>query len=147
MSSGRRLRGVAVGYRQGPGQETRAGGAGEPRGGQAGLDASAARASCARSPAWAGVTSGGQGDRSRAFLNGVFYDGVDLRHFKRWSRDPSVEVRIALELGEPPEFDGVLCTDCGNRFRTEFDHVEPHVAQGPSLPRQPQTELLPLPPG
>ncbi|MGH2828756.1 MAG: HNH endonuclease [Actinomycetota bacterium] len=67
-----------------------------------------------------------------AFLNGVFFDGVDLRNFKRWSRDPSVEVRTALELGEPPEFDGVLCVDCGNRFRTEFDHVEPRVALGPS---------------
>ncbi|MGH2700245.1 MAG: HNH endonuclease [Actinomycetota bacterium] len=67
-----------------------------------------------------------------AFLNGVFFDGVDLRNFKRWSRDPSVEVRTALELGEPPEFDGVVCVDCGNRFRTEFDHVEPRVALGPS---------------
>jgi HNH endonuclease len=66
-----------------------------------------------------------------AFLNGVFYDGVDLRHFKRWSRDPSVELRVALELGAPPDFDGVVCTDCGNRFRTEFDHVQPRVAGGP----------------
>ena len=70
-----------------------------------------------------------------AFLNGVFYDGVDLRHFKRWSRAPSVEVRTALELGEPPEFDGVVCVDCGNRFRTEFDHVQPHVARGPASNR------------
>ncbi|MGH2826713.1 MAG: HNH endonuclease [Actinomycetota bacterium] len=67
-----------------------------------------------------------------AFLNGVFYDGVDLRNFKRWSRDPSVEVRTALELGEPPEFDGVCCVDCGNRLRPEFDHVEPRVALGPT---------------
>ena len=66
-----------------------------------------------------------------AFLNGVFFDGKDLRHFKRWSRDISVEVRVALELGEPPDFDGVVCTDCGNRFRTEFDHVQPRVAGGP----------------
>jgi hypothetical protein len=66
-----------------------------------------------------------------AFLNGVFYDGKDLRHFKRWSRDPSVELRVALELGPPPDFDGVVCTDCGNRFRTEFDHVQPRVAGGP----------------
>jgi hypothetical protein len=68
---------------------------------------------------------------SDAFLNGVFYDGVDLRHFKRWSRDPSVELRVALELGAPPDFDGVVCVDCGNRFRTEFDHVQPRVAGGP----------------
>ncbi|MGH2791678.1 MAG: HNH endonuclease [Actinomycetota bacterium] len=67
-----------------------------------------------------------------AFLNGVFFDGVDLRNFKHWSRDPSVEVRTALELGEPPDFDGVCCADCGNRLRPEFDHVEPRVALGPT---------------
>lgn len=67
-----------------------------------------------------------------AFLNGVFYDGTDLRHFKRWSRNTPVEVRVALELGDPPDFDGVACVDCGNRFRTEFDHLEPHAALGPA---------------
>ena len=67
-----------------------------------------------------------------AFLTGVFFDGTDLRHTKRWSRTPPVEVLLALELGEPPAFDGIKCTDCGNRFRTENDHVEPHVARGPA---------------
>jgi hypothetical protein len=67
-----------------------------------------------------------------AFLTGVFFDGTDLRHMKRWSRTPPVEVLLALELGEPPDFDGIKCTDCGNRFRTENDHVEPHVARGPA---------------
>jgi len=67
-----------------------------------------------------------------AFLTGVFYDGTDLRHTKRWSRTPPVEVLLALELGEPPDFDGIKCTDCGNRFRIENDHVEPHVAHGPA---------------
>ena len=46
-----------------------------------------------------------------AFLNGVVYDGIDLREFKRWSRHIPVEVQIALELGEAPEFDGVVCVD------------------------------------
>jgi HNH endonuclease len=67
-----------------------------------------------------------------AFLNGVFCDGKDLRQFKRWTRNIPVEVLIALELGEPPAFDGVVCTDCGNRFRTENDHVQPRVAHGPT---------------
>ncbi|MFN2388325.1 MAG: HNH endonuclease [Actinomycetota bacterium] len=67
-----------------------------------------------------------------AFLTGLFFDGKDLRHIKRWSRSKPAEVAIALELGEPPTFDGVSCVDCGNRFRPEFDHVEPHVALGPS---------------
>ena len=67
-----------------------------------------------------------------AFLNGVFYDGVDLRHYKRWSKHIPIEIAIALELGEPPGFDGIRCVDCGNRFRTEFDHVEPRAAHGPT---------------
>jgi len=67
-----------------------------------------------------------------AFLSGVFYDGKDLRQFKRWTRHIPVEVRVALELGDPPSFDGVRCVDCGNRFRTEFDHVTPRAARGPT---------------
>ncbi|HVF52542.1 MAG TPA: HNH endonuclease signature motif containing protein [Actinomycetota bacterium] len=67
-----------------------------------------------------------------AFLTGVFYDGTDLRQMRRWSRSIPVEVAIALELGAPPGFDGISCVDCGNRFRTEFDHVEPRVAGGPT---------------
>jgi hypothetical protein len=70
-----------------------------------------------------------------AFLSGVIYDGKDLRHLKRWSRGIPVEVATALELGEPPEFDGVKCVDCGRRFRPEFDHVEPYAScRSTSLP-------------
>ena len=68
---------------------------------------------------------------SDAFLNGVFFDGEDLRNFKRWSRNIPVEVRAALELGPPPDFDGIRCRDCGNYFRTECDHVRPRAAHGP----------------
>jgi hypothetical protein len=67
-----------------------------------------------------------------AFLSGVFFDGVDLRHLRRWTRNTPVQVRVALELGEPPSFDGIRCTDCGNRFGMQFDHLEPHVALGPA---------------
>ena len=67
-----------------------------------------------------------------AFLSGVFYDGKDLRHLRRWTRDIPVGVRLALELGPPPAFDGVVCADCGNRLGTENDHVEPHCALGPA---------------
>ncbi len=67
-----------------------------------------------------------------AFLTGLFYDGKDLRHIRRWTRNTPVEVLLALELGDPPTFDGIRCVDCGNRFRTENDHVEPHCAHGPA---------------
>jgi len=65
-----------------------------------------------------------------SIVNVVLTDGIELKHFKRWSRSVPTELQVLLELGEPPEFDGVKCIDCGNRFRTEFDHVEPHVAKG-----------------
>ena len=67
---------------------------------------------------------------SDAFLTGVFYDGKDLRHMRRWTRNTPVEVLLALELGDPPQFDGVKCVACGNRFRAEKDHLEPHAAGG-----------------
>jgi hypothetical protein len=67
-----------------------------------------------------------------AFLSGVFFDGVDLRHFVRYSRSVPIEIAIALQLGEPPGFAGVRCTDCGNRFRPERDHLDPRVAGGPT---------------
>ena len=67
-----------------------------------------------------------------AFINAVIFDGKDLRELKRWTRHIPVEVQVALELGEPPEFDGIACVDCGNRFKTEFDHIEPRAALGPT---------------
>ena len=67
-----------------------------------------------------------------AFLSGVFFDGKDLRHFKSFGRHAPAEVRRALELGQPPGFDGIKCTDCGKRFRNQGDHLEPHVADGPT---------------
>lgn len=69
---------------------------------------------------------------ARAFLSGVFFDGKDLRSFARWTRNIPVELRVALELGDPPKFDGVCCVDCGNRFRTEIDHVRPVFSRGPT---------------
>jgi hypothetical protein len=70
-----------------------------------------------------------------AFLNGVFFDGKDLRQFKRWTKHIPIEVFVALELGEPPHFHGVACVDCGNRFRNQMDHVRPRSARGPTSHR------------
>lgn len=65
-----------------------------------------------------------------AFLSGVFFDGTDLRQMKRWTRSIPVEVKVALELGAPPAFDGRRCVDCGNRFGLEHDHDIPFAAGG-----------------
>jgi hypothetical protein len=67
-----------------------------------------------------------------AFINAVLVDGKDLRHLKRFSRHVPPEIKVALELGKAPGFDGPVCSDCGNRFRPERDHLEPVVAKGPT---------------
>ena len=67
-----------------------------------------------------------------AMVNVVIRDGKDLRHFMRFGRHVPPEIKVALELGAAPEFDGPVCSDCGNRFRPERDHVEPVAALGPT---------------
>lgn len=67
-----------------------------------------------------------------ALVNAVLRDGKDLRHFKRFGRHVPPEIKVALELGRPPNFEGPACAGCGNRFRPERDHVDPIVARGPT---------------
>jgi hypothetical protein len=72
---------------------------------------------------------------SDAFLTGLFFDGTDLRHLRRWTRHIPAEIRIALNLGDPPGFDGPKCVDCGRRLNLEVDHRIPVAAGGDtSLP-------------
>jgi len=67
-----------------------------------------------------------------AFLSGVFYDGTDLRHLKRWTRTIPPDIRLALRLGTPPDFDGPRCVDCGRRLQLQIDHRQPYAAGGPT---------------
>jgi hypothetical protein len=67
-----------------------------------------------------------------AFLTGLVCDGTDLRQMRRWTRHIPAEIKLALNLGTPPDFDGPRCSDCGNRFRIEHDHDHPHVEGGPT---------------
>ncbi len=60
-----------------------------------------------------------------AFLKVVFHDGVNIHTVTHLGRYQRAELRTALELGGPPEFDGVACSVCGNRFRLQWDHVDP----------------------
>ena len=67
-----------------------------------------------------------------AFITGVCQDGTDLRHLKRWTRHIPADILAALRIGDPPDFEGMACADCGNRYRLELDHVEPRAANGPT---------------
>ncbi len=65
-----------------------------------------------------------------AFLKVVFHDGVNIHTVTHVGRYQPAELRTALELGGPPDFDGVRCSECGNRFGLEWDHVEPICVGG-----------------
>ncbi|MCU1344546.1 MAG: protein of unknown function endonuclease [Acidimicrobiia bacterium] len=68
---------------------------------------------------------------TRAFMKIVLHDGVDIRKVKHVGRYQPAELRTALSLGAPPEFDGVTCCEpgCGRKYHLEWDHIDP-VANG-----------------
>ncbi|MGH9003480.1 MAG: HNH endonuclease signature motif containing protein, partial [Acidimicrobiia bacterium] len=69
-----------------------------------------------------------------AFLKAVLHDGVDLHTVAHYGRHVRAEVRTALELGRPPDFDGVVCAEasCDRRYHLEWDHKDPHANWGPN---------------
>jgi hypothetical protein len=69
-----------------------------------------------------------------AFLKVVLHDGVDLHTVKHFGRHIPAEIRTALELGPPPDFDGVTCSEdnCDRRYGIEWDHTDPYANWGPT---------------
>ena len=66
-----------------------------------------------------------------AFVKAVVHDGVRIDTVAHFGRRLPAELRTALELGAPPDFDGVSCAEagCERRYHLEWDHVNP-VANG-----------------
>lgn len=64
-----------------------------------------------------------------AFVTALTHDGVEVKTIARYGRYIPPELRLLVELGPPPGFDGAVCVDCGRRFRLQDDHVDP-VANG-----------------
>ena len=66
-----------------------------------------------------------------AFLKAVLHDGVAIHTVAHFGRHIPATLRTALELGAPPDFEGVTCDDvgCDRRHGLEWDHVDP-VANG-----------------
>ena len=69
-----------------------------------------------------------------AFLKVVLHDGVGIHTVAHLGRRIPAELRTALELGGPPEFEGTSCTEagCGRRYGLEWDHVDPRANGGPT---------------
>ncbi len=60
-----------------------------------------------------------------ALVSLVLHDGDKVTHIKRYSRHYPVALRILLEIGPPPDFDGPVCIDCGRHYHLERDHLDP----------------------
>jgi hypothetical protein len=69
-----------------------------------------------------------------AFLKAVIHDGIDIDTVAHIGRHVPAELRTALEVGAPPDFDGVTCCEegCGRRHGLEWDHVDPVANRGPT---------------
>ncbi|MDY7104416.1 MAG: DUF222 domain-containing protein [Actinomycetota bacterium] len=67
-----------------------------------------------------------------AFIKAVVHDGVRIHTVKHFGRHLSAELRTALEVGAPPDFDGAACVDCGRRYGLQWDHVDPVANRGPT---------------
>lgn len=65
-----------------------------------------------------------------AFLKVVFHDGVNIHTVTHVGRYIPAELRTALEMGDPPDFEGIACTGCGRKFHLQWDHLEPVCAGG-----------------
>jgi hypothetical protein len=65
-----------------------------------------------------------------AFLKVVFHDGVNIHTVSHPGRYIPAELRTALELGGPPDFDGIACSGCANKFRLQWDHLDPVCVGG-----------------
>jgi hypothetical protein len=71
---------------------------------------------------------------SDAFLKAVLHDGTEIHTVCHLGRHVPAQLRTALELGPPPDFDGVTCSvpGCGRRYGLEWDHEDPVANQGPT---------------
>lgn len=69
-----------------------------------------------------------------AFVKAVVHDGTRIDTVVHYGRHIPAEVRTALELGPPPDFDGATCAapGCDRRYHTQWDHKNPVANGGPT---------------
>ncbi len=67
------------------------------------------------------------------FVKAVLHDGTKIDTIVHYGRRalPAL-VRTAIELGDPPDFDGIRCVDCGRVLGLQYDHVDPVANGGPT---------------
>jgi len=68
------------------------------------------------------------------FIKAVLHDGVTIGTVAHFGRHINAELRTALGLGDPPTFEGAVCTKegCDRRYHLQFDHRDPVAHRGPT---------------
>jgi hypothetical protein len=71
-----------------------------------------------------------------AFVKAVVHDGTKVDTIVHYGRRRPALLQSVLDLGDPPEFDGPVCSEagCDRRFGLQWDHREP-VANGGATSR------------
>jgi hypothetical protein len=69
-----------------------------------------------------------------AFVKVVLHDGTKVDTIVHYGRRRPALLQSVLDLGPPPEFEGVRCADddCERRYGLEWDHVDPVANGGPT---------------
>lgn len=69
-----------------------------------------------------------------AFVKAVVHDGAKVQRVAHFGRHMKAELRTALELGQPPGFEGTKCSrpGCDRHYGLEWDHVQPVSHAGPT---------------
>ena len=83
-----------------------------------------------------------------AFLKVVLHDGVNIHTVVHFGRRRPAELNTALELGGPPDFDGVTCSEvgCDRKYGLQWDHIDPVANDGPTSVENLQPLCWPRPP-
>jgi hypothetical protein len=67
----------------------------------------------------------------QASIKAVLHDGTDITTVAHYGKSMPAHLRTALELGRPPDLDGVTCScGCGRRYHLEWHHLDPQANGG-----------------
>jgi hypothetical protein len=69
-----------------------------------------------------------------AFLKAVLHDGIAIHTVAHFGRHIPAVLRTALELGAPPDLNGVTCSKdgCDRRHRLQWHHIRSRASGGPT---------------
>jgi len=80
-----------------------------------------------------------------AFVKAVIHDGTKVDTIVHYGRRRPALLQSLLDLGDPPDFDGPVCSEdgCDRRFGLQWDHIDPVANGGPTSKDNLQPQCYP----